>query len=48
MKENLEMTESAVLAFVLDDMQFLGLIELNRMKTKPLRLKLSRKTRKHE
>ena len=28
MKTNPEMTESAVLAFVLDDMQFLGLIEL--------------------
>ena len=28
MKANPEMTESAVLAFVLDDMQFLGLIEL--------------------
>ena len=28
MKTNPEMTESAVLAMVLDDMQFLGLIEL--------------------
>ena len=29
MDTNLQMTNSAVLAMVLDDMQFLGLIELN-------------------
>ena len=37
MKTNPEMTESAVLAMVLDDMQFLGLIELNPDKDKKLR-----------